>query len=49
MTHTAVGTVVATAAYLSLASAKRYDERFSVGLIASSGAIAVVIPRVRLP
>ena len=45
MTHTAVGTVVAVGrmVYPSLRE-NGYDERFSVGLIASSGAIAVVIP-----
>jgi C4-dicarboxylate transporter DctM subunit len=45
MTHTAVGTVVAVGRmiYPSLRDSG-YDERFSVGLIASSGAIAVVIP-----
>ena len=45
MAHTAVGTVVAVGRmiYPSL-RANGYDERFSVGLIASSGAIAVVIP-----
>lgn len=45
MTHTAVGTVVAVGrmTYPSLRSSG-YDERFSVGLIASSGAIAIVIP-----
>lgn len=45
MTHTAVGTVVAVGRmiYPSLRQSS-YDERFSVGLIASSGAIAVVIP-----
>jgi C4-dicarboxylate transporter, DctM subunit len=45
MAHTAVGTVVAVGRmiYPSLRDSG-YDERFSVGLIASSGAIAVVIP-----
>ena len=45
MTHTAVGTVVAVGrmTYPSLRSSG-YDERFSIGLIASSGAIAIVIP-----
>ena len=45
MTHTAVGTVVAVGRmiYPSLRQSG-YDERFSVGLIASSGAIAIVIP-----
>ena len=45
MTHTAVGTVVAVGRmiYPSLRQSG-YDERFSAGLIASSGAIAVVIP-----
>jgi C4-dicarboxylate transporter DctM subunit len=45
MAHTAIGTVVAIGRmiYPSL-RASGYDERFSVGLIASSGAIAVVIP-----
>jgi C4-dicarboxylate transporter DctM subunit len=45
MSHTAVGTVVAMGRmiYPSLKDAG-YDDRFSVGLIASSGAIAVVIP-----
>jgi C4-dicarboxylate transporter DctM subunit len=45
MTHTAVGTVVAVGRmiYPSLRQSG-YDERFSMGLIASSGAIAVVIP-----
>jgi C4-dicarboxylate transporter, DctM subunit len=45
MTHTAVGTVVAVGrmTYPSLRQ-NGYDERFSVGLIASSGAIAIVIP-----
>ena len=45
MSHTAVGTVVAMGRmiYPSLKEGG-YNERFSVGLIASSGAIAVVIP-----
>jgi C4-dicarboxylate transporter, DctM subunit len=45
MTHTAVGTVVAVGRMVhpSLRTGG-YDERFSAGLIASSGAIAVVIP-----
>src|SRR5215475_13569660 len=45
MSHTAVGTVVAMGRmiYPSLKDGG-YNERFSVGLIASSGAIAVVIP-----
>src|SRR5690348_13460194 len=45
MSHTAVGTVVAMGRmiYPSLKEAG-YNERFAVGLIASSGAIAVVIP-----
>ncbi|HEY6995757.1 MAG TPA: TRAP transporter large permease [Xanthobacteraceae bacterium] len=45
MAHTAVGTVVAVGRmiYPSLRD-NGYNERFSVGLIASSGAIAVVIP-----
>jgi len=45
MSHTAVGTVVAMGRmlYPSLRDAG-YNERFAVGLIASSGAIAVVIP-----
>ena len=45
MAHTAVGTVVAVGRmiYPSLREGG-YSERFSVGLIASSGAIAVVIP-----
>ncbi len=45
MSHTAVGTVVAMGRmiYPSLKDGG-YTERFSVGLIASSGAIAVVIP-----
>ena len=45
MAHTAVGTVVAVGRmiYPSLKD-NGYNDRFSVGLIASSGAIAVVIP-----
>ncbi len=45
MTHTAVGTVVAVGrmTYPSLRSGG-YEERFAAGLIASSGAIAIVIP-----
>ena len=45
MSHTAVGTVVAMGRmiYPSLKDGG-YNERFAVGLIASSGAIAVVIP-----
>jgi C4-dicarboxylate transporter, DctM subunit len=45
MTHTAVGTVVAVGrmTFPSLRESG-YDERFAAGLIASSGAIAVVIP-----
>src|ERR1700741_3215448 len=45
MSHTAVGTVVAMGRmiYPEL-KASGYNERFAVGLIASSGAIAVVIP-----
>src|SRR6516164_4201960 len=45
MAHTAVGTVVAVGrmVYPSLRE-NGYNERFAVGLIASSGAIAVVIP-----
>jgi len=45
MSHTAVGTVVAMGRmiYPSLL-AGGYNDRFAVGLIASSGAIAVVIP-----
>jgi C4-dicarboxylate transporter DctM subunit len=45
MTHTAVGTVVAVGRMMHPALRQNgYSERFSVGLIASSGAIAVVIP-----
>jgi C4-dicarboxylate transporter DctM subunit len=45
MSHTAVGTVVAMGRMLYPAlKAGGYNERFAVGLIASSGAIAVVIP-----
>src|SRR5437763_5500448 len=45
MTHTSVGTVVAVGRmiYPSLRQSG-YDERFAMGLITSSGAIAVVIP-----
>ncbi len=45
MAHTSVGTVVAVGRLLhpSLKSSG-YGERFSVGLIASSGAVAVIIP-----
>src|SRR5208282_2158127 len=45
MSHTAIGTVVAMGRmiYPSLRD-NGYNERFAVGLIASSGAIAVVIP-----
>jgi C4-dicarboxylate transporter DctM subunit len=45
MAHTAVGTVVAVGRmiYPSLKD-NGYNERFAVGLIASSGAVAVVIP-----
>src|ERR1700741_2710073 len=45
MSHTAVGTVVAMGRmiYPSLQEGG-YNDRFAVGLIASSGAIAVVIP-----
>ena len=45
MSHTAIGTVVAMGRmlYPSLREAG-YDDRFAVGLIASSGAIAVMIP-----
>src|SRR6201997_5262600 len=45
MSHTAVGTVIAMGrmVYPSLKEGG-YNERFAVGLIASSGAIAVVIP-----
>src|SRR3954466_14876618 len=45
MAHTAVGTVVAIGRMLYPSLRENgYNERFSVGLIASSGAIAVVIP-----
>jgi len=45
MSHTAVGTVVAIGRMLYPALKEGgYNERFAVGLIASSGAIAVVIP-----
>jgi C4-dicarboxylate transporter DctM subunit len=45
MAHTSVGTVVAVGKllYPSLKSGG-YNERFSIGLIASSGAVAVIIP-----
>jgi C4-dicarboxylate transporter, DctM subunit len=45
MSHTAVGTVIAMGRmiYPSLRD-NGYNDRFSVGLVASSGAIAVVIP-----
>jgi C4-dicarboxylate transporter, DctM subunit len=45
MAHTSVGTVVAVGRllYPSLKS-NGYNERFSVGLLASSGAVAVIIP-----
>jgi C4-dicarboxylate transporter DctM subunit len=45
MAHTAVGTVVAMGRMLYPPLRENgYSERFSVGLIASSGAIAIVIP-----
>jgi C4-dicarboxylate transporter, DctM subunit len=45
MSHTAVGTVVAMGRMIYPALKEGgYSERFAVGLIASSGAIAVVIP-----
>src|SRR5580658_3797784 len=45
MAHTAVGTVVAVGRMIYPALKEGgYNDRFSVGLIASSGAIAVVIP-----
>jgi C4-dicarboxylate transporter, DctM subunit len=45
MSHTAIGTVVAMGRMLyPTLKENGYDDRFSVGLIASSGAIAVVIP-----
>lgn len=45
MTHTSVGTVVAVGRMIHPSLRKNgYDERFAAGLIASSGAIAVVIP-----
>src|SRR6202789_3082812 len=45
MSHTAVGTVVAMGRMLYPALRDGgYNDRFAVGLIASSGAIAVVIP-----
>src|SRR4030095_13089106 len=45
MAHTAVGTVVAVGRmmYPSLKD-NGYDEKFTLGLITSSGAVAVVIP-----
>src|SRR6201997_1901088 len=45
MAHTSVGTVVAVGRllYPSL-KGNGYNERFSVGLLASSGAVAVIIP-----
>src|ERR1041385_8062745 len=45
MAHTSVGTVVAVGRllYPSL-KGNGYSERFSVGLLASSGAVAVIIP-----
>lgn len=45
MTHTAVGTVVAVGRMMHPSLKQNgYTERFAVGLVASSGAIAVVIP-----
>src|ERR1700761_1220387 len=45
MSHTAIGTVVAMGRMLNPSLKEGgYNERFSVGLITSSGAIAVVIP-----
>jgi C4-dicarboxylate transporter, DctM subunit len=45
MSHTAIGTVVAMGRMIyPTLKENGYNERFSVGLIASSGAIAVVIP-----
>jgi len=45
MAHTAVGTVIAMGRMLYPSLRENgYNERFSVGLIASSGAIAIVIP-----
>lgn len=45
MAHTAVGTVVAMGRMLYPSLRENgYNERFAVGLIASSGAIAIVIP-----
>ncbi len=45
MTHTSVGTVVAVGRMIHPSLRQNgYDERFAAGLIASSGAIAVVIP-----
>ncbi|HEY1503154.1 MAG TPA: TRAP transporter large permease [Stellaceae bacterium] len=45
MSHTAIGSVVAMGRMLYPAlKGAGYDDRFAVGLIASSGAIAVIIP-----
>jgi len=45
MAHTAVGTVVAVGRMIHPSLRENgYNERFAIGLIASSGAIAVVIP-----
>jgi C4-dicarboxylate transporter, DctM subunit len=45
MAHTSVGTVVAVGRLLYPSLKQNgYNERFSVGLIASSGAVAVIIP-----
>lgn len=45
MSHTAIGTVIAMGRMIyPTLKENGYNERFSVGLIASSGAIAVVIP-----
>src|SRR5688500_3975215 len=45
MAHTAVGTVVAMGRMLYPSLRENgYNERFAVGLIASSGAVAIVIP-----
>ena len=45
MAHTSVGTVVAVGRLLHPSLRKNgYDEHFSVGLITSSGAVAVIIP-----
>ncbi|HUI95510.1 MAG TPA: TRAP transporter large permease [Xanthobacteraceae bacterium] len=45
MAHTSVGTVVAVGRLLYPSLTRNgYNERFSVGLIASSGAVAVIIP-----